>query len=251
MRMFDRKNKTIDVFSTETPQSAHEEKCHNMETTAKFHRDTTVPMRNQRLWCLWMVAFIFAIPRGNSFPLSLRSHNNVRRNFASSVEPSPFEIYDPETVHSRVFASDQRPVILFDGVCNMCNSAVNVALDWDSRGKLRFAALQSHVGRALLQKNGRNADDISSIVLVTSNGAYVKSDAILRITEELTPFALLPMRPVAALGRIFVPKILRDVIYDGVAGNRYRIMGKREGCRLDSDGEFEDRFIDDSISFKM
>jgi predicted DCC family thiol-disulfide oxidoreductase YuxK len=133
----------------------------------------------------------------------------------------------------------------------MCNSAVNVALDWDSGGKLRFAALQSNVGRALLQKNGRNADDISSIVLVTSNGAYAKSDAILRITEELTPFALLPLRPVAALGRVFVPKILRDVIYDGVADNRYRIMGKREECRLDSDGEFEDRFIDDSISLKM
>jgi predicted DCC family thiol-disulfide oxidoreductase YuxK len=173
------------------------------------------------------------------------------RNYASPVEPSPFDVYDPETVHSRVFATYPRPVILFDGVCNMCNSAVNVALDWDSRGKLRFAALQSNVGRALLQKNGRNAEDISSIVLVTSDGAYVKSDAILKIAEELTPLPLFPLRPAAALGRVLVPKILRDVIYDGVADNRYTIMGKREECRLDSDGEFEDRFIDDSITFKM
>lgn len=132
----------------------------------------------------------------------------------------------------------------------MCNNAVNVALDWDSGGKLRFAALQSNVGRALLQKNGRKADDISSIVLVTSDGAYTKSDAILRITEELSPFALLPLRPVAAFGRFLVPKILRDVIYDRVAENRYSTMGKRNECRLDSDGEFEDRFIDDSISLK-
>jgi len=133
----------------------------------------------------------------------------------------------------------------------MCNSAVNVALDWDKGGKLRFAALQSNVGRALLQKNGRNADDISSIVLVTKNGAYIKSDAVLRITEELTPLAFLPLRPAVAVGRVLLPKILRDVIYDGVADNRYKIMGIRDECRLDSDGAFEDRFIDDSISIKM
>ena len=200
---------------------------------------------------MWMMAPIFANPRVESFPLSVRSQNYFLRNYASAVEPSPFDVYDPETVNSRVFATDPRPVILFDGVCNMCNSAVNVALDWDSRGKLRFAALQSNVGRALLQKNGRNAEDISSIVLVTSDGAYVKSDAILKIAEELTPLSLFPLRPAAALGRVLIPKILRDVIYDGVADNRYTIMGKREECRLDSDGEFEDRFIDDSITFKM
>ena len=67
----------------------------------------------------------------------------------------------------------------------MCNSSSQPRLDWDPNAALRFAALQSDVGRALLQANGRDADDISSIVLVTSDGAYIKSDAILRITEEL------------------------------------------------------------------
>jgi predicted DCC family thiol-disulfide oxidoreductase YuxK len=129
----------------------------------------------------------------------------------------------------------------------MCNSAVNLALDWDPKGKLRFSALQSNVGKALLQANGRNANDISSIVLVTKDGAFIKSDAILKITEELMPLSLLPLKPAAVLGRYVVPKFLRDIIYDNVADNRYQIMGKRDECRLDSDGAFEDRFVDDSI----
>eukprot|EP00568_Trieres_chinensis_P008019 CAMPEP_0183308700 /NCGR_PEP_ID=MMETSP0160_2-20130417/22409_1 /TAXON_ID=2839 ORGANISM="Odontella Sinensis, Strain Grunow 1884" /NCGR_SAMPLE_ID=MMETSP0160_2 /ASSEMBLY_ACC=CAM_ASM_000250 /LENGTH=166 /DNA_ID=CAMNT_0025472577 /DNA_START=169 /DNA_END=669 /DNA_ORIENTATION=- len=159
-------------------------------------------------------------------------------------------VLDPVEVSKRVFASDRRPVILFDGVCNLCNGAVNTAIDWDPSGKLRYSALQSNVGRALLQANGREADDISSIVLVTEDGAYVKSDAILRITEELTPLGLLPLRPAAALGRFVVPKLLRDLIYDGVADNRYRIMGMRQECRFDADGELEDRFINDAIATK-
>ncbi|KAL7448996.1 hypothetical protein ACHAWC_001105, partial [Mediolabrus comicus] len=80
-----------------------------------------------------------------------------------------------------------RPIILFDGVCNLCNSAVNLALDWDPSGKLRFAALQSKVGQNLLQAHGRDANDISSIVFITPKGAYTKSDAILGITQELNP----------------------------------------------------------------
>ncbi len=175
-----------------------------------------------------------------------------RQLAALDTEPMTLasEIYDPATISSRVFGTDRRPVILFDGVCNMCNNAVNVALDWDKDGKLRFSALQSNVGRALLQVNGRNADDISSIVLVTSDGAYIKSDAILKITEELTPFALLPLKPAVALGRLFIPKSLRDILYDGVAENRYSIMGKRDECRLDHDGAFNDRFVDDKIALR-
>ena len=80
-------------------------------------------------------------------------------------------IYDPVTVSQKVFEQDKRPVILFDGVCNLCNNAVNLALDWDPNAKLRFSALQSNVGRSLLQANGREANDISSIVVVTEKGA--------------------------------------------------------------------------------
>jgi predicted DCC family thiol-disulfide oxidoreductase YuxK len=169
---------------------------------------------------------------------------------ASQIDPadSSPQLYDPVTISERVFVNDKRPVILFDGVCNMCNGAVNLALDWDPQGKLRFSALQSNVGKALLEANGRNANDITSIVLVTQDGAFIKSDAVLRIAEALTPFPLLPLAPVAALGRFVVPQVLRDVIYDGVADNRYDVLGKRDECRFDSDGKFEDRFVDDKIA---
>lgn len=178
---------------------------------------------------------------------------NVRRSssalFSTSTESNAPVLLDPSIVKEKVFAEDQRPIILFDGVCNLCNNAVNLALDWDPQGKLRFSALQSVIGRSLLQVNGRKADDISSIVLVTKDGAYVKSDAILKITEELTPLSLLPLKPAAVLGRLFVPKLLRDIVYDGVADNRYNLMGVRNECRFD-DGAFTDRFVDDSLGIK-
>ena len=135
-------------------------------------------------------------------------------------------------------------------MCNLCNNAVNLALNFDEKGKLRFSALQSDVGRSLLEANGRRADDISSIVLVTKDGAFVKSDAVLKITEELTPLSLLPLKPAAILGRFVVPKFLRDIVYDGVADNRYQLMGKRTECRFDADGEFDNRFVKDDIALK-
>jgi predicted DCC family thiol-disulfide oxidoreductase YuxK len=159
-------------------------------------------------------------------------------------------LLDSKTTSSRVFQNDRRPIILFDGVCNLCNNAVNLALDWDPKGKLRFAALQSNVGRALLEANGRRSTDISSIVLVTAQGAYIKSDAVLKISEELNPLPFLPLKPVAALGRFVVPRFLRDLIYDGVADNRYSLMGQRNECRFDADGEFEDRFVDEAIALR-
>lgn len=201
---------------------------------------------------LLLSLFVFFINAARNFgeafqPLSLQKSVRIAR-FSSSVSDQDTRILDPKTVSKRVFETDQRPVILFDGVCNLCNNAVNLALDWDPQGKLRFSALQSNVGRSLLEANGRKADDISSIVLVTREGAFIKSDAILKITEELTPLSLLPLKPAAVLGRYVVPKFLRDIIYDGVADNRYDLMGKRNECRFDSDGEFEDRFVDDAIA---
>jgi predicted DCC family thiol-disulfide oxidoreductase YuxK len=168
----------------------------------------------------------------------------------SFTTPDVAALSPPSVVLDRVFDVDRRPIILFDGVCNMCNNAVNLALDWDPSAKLRFAALQSNVGRALLRHHGRSADDISSIVLVTPEGAYVKSDAVLGIAESLNPLPMLPMRPFAKLAVMVVPQFLRDLIYDGVADNRYSIMGKRNECRFDADGEYTDRFVDDSLAME-
>lgn len=71
------------------------------------------------------------------------------------------------------FATDKRPIILFDGVCNLCNGGVNLALDLDPPGNLRFAALQSDAGRSLLKRAGRDPNDISSIVLVVWLGGQM------------------------------------------------------------------------------
>ena len=172
----------------------------------------------------------------------------LNRVFSEDKRPIIPSVAEPSVVLDRVFSEDKRPIILFDGVCNLCNNAVNLALDWDPSGKLRFAALQSNVGRSLLQSHGREADDISSIVFVTNSGAYIKSDAILGITEELNPLPILSLKPFAKIASNIVPQFLRDLIYDGVADNRYSIMGKRDECRMDYDGEFTDRFVDDSLA---
>ena len=214
-------------------------------------RSCVLPLAIQLLTLRGGLAFskgsVFSIPHhGATRALSSSINRNPLEGMES--EPQTMSPLSPQELSNKVFKSDNRPVILFDGVCNMCNGAVNTAIDWDPRGKLRYAALQSNVGRALLQANGREADDISSIVLVTEEGAYIKSDAILRITEALTPFRLLPLKPAAKLGRFLVPRILRDIIYDGVADNRYSIMGTRDECRFDADGELEERFINDSIA---
>ena len=143
------------------------------------------------------------------------------------------------------FAADRRPIILFDGVCNLCNGGVNFMLDWDPdpAGRARFAALQSPAGRRLLAAAGRAPDDVSSIVLCTAAGAggalvaHTKSDAILRIGQLLG----LPFPALAALG-FLVPTFLRDGVYDAVADNRYALLGQSDACRL-GDARFEERFL--------
>jgi predicted DCC family thiol-disulfide oxidoreductase YuxK len=91
---------------------------------------------------------------------------------------------------------------------------VNTALKFDKKGTLRFAALQSNAGKALLQRSGRKSDDISSIVLVEETGSFIKSEAILRIAKYLQiPFPLLAQF-------VFpVPTFVRDGFYDQVFHN--------------------------------
>ncbi|KAL3138183.1 hypothetical protein ABBQ38_005407 [Trebouxia sp. C0009 RCD-2024] len=143
------------------------------------------------------------------------------------------------TVGADYFASDNRPVILFDGVCNLCNGAVNFLLDWDKDAQYRLAALQSKAGSELLQQAGRKPDDLSSVVLVEPGQAYVKSEAVLRIGRRLnTPFFVL-----GSMG-LPVPSFIRDAAYDLVATTRYQVWGKTDSCRM-CDSRFKERFIDD------
>jgi len=118
------------------------------------------------------------------------------------------------------------PVVLFDGVCNLCHGTVRFLLEHDKNARLRFASLQSDVGRALLARYGLDADALDTIVFVDAAGAHQRSDAALRIVHLLGP----PwswLRVLAAL-----PRPLRDATYDFVARNRYRWFGKKDACPM-------------------
>uniref|UniRef100_A0A0D3EK54 Thiol-disulfide oxidoreductase DCC n=1 Tax=Oryza barthii TaxID=65489 RepID=A0A0D3EK54_9ORYZ len=119
--------------------------------------------------------------------------------------------------------SDTRPIMLFDGVCNLCNGGVRFVREHDPNRSIRYIPLQSESGRKLLQRSGRAPDDISSVVLVEKDRSYIKSEAVLRIMGYLNlPF------PQLATFLNFVPLFLRDFAYDNVADNRYAVFGRSE-----------------------
>jgi predicted DCC family thiol-disulfide oxidoreductase YuxK len=133
----------------------------------------------------------------------------------------------------------QDPVILYDGVCNFCNTWVDILLRLDQNKRYKFAALQSEFGMRLLEAVGKDKNDISSVVLVEPDLQYFdKSACVLRVVEELGPIARFGSNAAARM----VPKPLRDSIYDMVAENRYNLMGKRETCRC-GDPKYSDRFL--------
>jgi predicted DCC family thiol-disulfide oxidoreductase YuxK len=135
--------------------------------------------------------------------------------------------------------SGEHPVVLFDGVCNLCNGAVNFAIDRDPEGRLRFASLQSPAGRQVLERVGRSVvdGDPESIVLVDGGRVYERSAAALRIARYLSG----PWPLVGALW--VVPRPLRDWVYRLIAANRYRWFGRSDSCRVPTP-ELRARFIE-------
>ena len=129
--------------------------------------------------------------------------------------------------------------MLFDGTCNLCDAGVRFIIANDPAGFFRFASLQSVEAAALLARFGRSAADVDSIVLVTEDRMYERSDAALRIAAELhEPWGL-------ARGLLAVPRSVRDGIYDWIARNRYRFFGRRDVCTL-PDPASADRFLTSS-----
>ena len=126
-------------------------------------------------------------------------------------------------------------IVLFDGVCNLCNRSVDFIIRNQKSHKLQFASLQSDVGKSIVNKSG--LDEIpDSVMLFVDGELLVRSDAALAISTYLK-------RPYV-YGIIFkyVPKILRDSVYNLIAKNRYRWFGKKEKCRVPSADERE-RFL--------
>jgi len=133
-------------------------------------------------------------------------------------------------------AVDEHAVVLFDGVCNLCNDSINFVIDHDPDGYFKFASLQSDEAGALLAQYGLDGDYLDSIVLVEAGRVYRNSSAALRITRKLSgAWPLL-------YALVVVPRPVRDWVYDWVARNRYKWFGKRDQCRLPTP-ELRARFL--------
>ena len=174
----------------------------------------------------------------------------LRAPIRPGVEPPtallPKKEWAATVICAQAFAAvDQHPILLFDGACNLCNDWVNFCLDYDVQASFRFASLQSKVGQSILIRDGRSPDDYSDIILATPQETYAKTDAVLRVVSELEglPFIL---RITATFARIVFPPWLRDATYKFIAANRH-VLGETDGpvCRLDLDGEYFGRFIED------
>jgi predicted DCC family thiol-disulfide oxidoreductase YuxK len=122
------------------------------------------------------------------------------------------------------------PVVLFDGVCNLCGSAVNFIMRHDGEQRFRFASLQSTVGQALLREYGLPAST-DSVVMIDGTQAYTKSTAVLRIAADLdAPW------PLAALAAV-LPRQLRDDVYEFVAKHRFQWFGRKAECHVPTEAE--------------
>lgn len=129
----------------------------------------------------------------------------------------------------------QGAVILFDGVCNLCNNSIQFIIRRDPKARFRFAPLQSAAAESLLQSAGAGPLP-DSIVLVQDGRVYTQSGAVLRVARGLR--GLWPL----AYAFIVIPRPLRDWVYRLIARNRYRWFGKRDSCMMPTP-ELRTRFL--------
>ncbi|HSK13753.1 MAG TPA: thiol-disulfide oxidoreductase DCC family protein [Phnomibacter sp.] len=129
------------------------------------------------------------------------------------------------------------PVLLFDGVCNLCSASVQFIIRHDPHARLRFAALQSDPGEQLLRSHHLPEKELKSLVLIEKGRVYTRSTGALRVARYLS--GLWPLLYVF----IIVPRFLRDPVYDLIGRNRYRWFGKKTSCWLPTP-DLKARFID-------
>lgn len=128
------------------------------------------------------------------------------------------------------------PILLFDGVCNLCNGTVQFILRADRKQVFRFASLQSEIGQQLLHTAAYHGPPLDSVVLIKDQKVFTHSEAVLEIARLLGGgWALL-------YGFKVIPKAWRDRIYTWIAQNRYRWFGKKEQCMIPSP-ELKERFL--------
>ena len=128
------------------------------------------------------------------------------------------------------------PILLFDGVCNLCHGIVQWVISHDPAARFRFASLQSDAGRALLAAHRLPLDAMDTVVLIAGDAHWQKSSAALEVLRQLGGAWAL------ASALRFVPRPLRDAAYDWVARNRYGWFGKQSECWLPTP-ELRARFL--------
>jgi predicted DCC family thiol-disulfide oxidoreductase YuxK len=126
---------------------------------------------------------------------------------------------------------DRYDIILFDGVCNLCNDAVDFIIKRDRKNHFKFTSLQDNVTQRLLKEYNIKEGYLDSIILIRGNQIFYKSRAALEISKKLS--GIWPL----LYSFIILPSFLRDPIYDWIANNRYKWFGKKETCRLPSEDE--------------
>lgn len=129
-----------------------------------------------------------------------------------------------------------QPVLLFDGVCNLCNVAVSFVIERDPANKFNFASLQSDYGQKVLAQHNLPQETFNSLVLQEGDKIYTKSTGALRVARGLG--GLWPL----LYAFIVVPRPIRDVVYSFIAKNRYRWFGKKDQCMIPSP-EVRARFL--------
>lgn len=137
----------------------------------------------------------------------------------------------------RDIVTDPRPIVLFDGLCTVCDASVQAILKRDPKGVFRFASLQGDFGQEVLKRTGLPADELQTMILLEDGETHYRSTAVLRILRRL-----------GGVWRLFyvfrfIPAPLRDAIYRLVAKNRHRLFGRMEACRIPTPEE-RSRFID-------
>lgn len=134
--------------------------------------------------------------------------------------------------------TEEGPVLLFDGVCNLCSASVQFVLKRNSKENVHFASLQSEFAAKALKDSKLPTDYLNSLVLLENGRTYVKSDAALKLAKHLDG--------AWKLGGVFsiVPKFIRDAVYDWVAKNRYKWYGKKDVCWI-PEPRWKARFLED------
>ncbi len=129
-----------------------------------------------------------------------------------------------------------KSLILFDGVCNLCNGFVNFLILRDTGNRFQFGSLQSDNVKQLLKEHGFVVNDLSTVILVEDSKLYTQSTAVLKILRKM------PGAWPLLYGFVVLPRALRDFVYRLVAKNRYKMFGKKDACMIPTP-ELKARFL--------